>query len=524
MATVSLEEFPTLDKALQKAQKRELKEERQAFGPKRRPHKGFPAAFVPKPYTWKEEGLRFPGRTYRRPSTSARREHQKACANRPVDEIPEDFEEDVEDEDVDEEDLYWLLEKERMKTEVLQQELQQTKEELERTKKELKEAREIMGKTERHRMLMRRQESRKNMVLCYVKLIILLQTFADKFSKDIKVSGFGSGVRKMFEFLSTPVHETHEYGSPFIRDFDISIEASEINFKLVRNYLEALVVNSKGMVKGFPFVFADVSEVHTVANKVRNVSYQKFSMVMFDAKNNISFNVDVSAHQDYLGDDFNVNSLMIGQKGIFGCGENFMDILWDIFHMQAKPLFVDAGLKMVVEKIPRILKLQSSGYKCSIPVPKLEWHFCPITNDEEKSVCVSFSGCKCTKSRPVSINYVPTMVNKDGKVQCYYCRQRFDGFVSDEVRNFRVDLPENPFIFEDNRKEYEELRAKGFLQIQSAYKDAVFLDKKRVGLGDFEEILKWIRGEDVRKPKKRPETWGDLFNHIPYLGQWGFGS
>ncbi|MBW2986849.1 DUF2681 domain-containing protein, partial [Candidatus Woesearchaeota archaeon] len=346
-----------MDKGIQKAQKKELKEKRNAFGPKRRSHKGFPAAIVQKPYTWKEEGLRFPGRTYRRPSTSARREHQEACANRPVEEVPEDV---YEDED-EEEDLYWLLEKERRKNEVLQQELQQTKEELQQTKEELKGVRETLEKTGRDQMLMRRQENRKNMVLCYVKLIILLQTFADKFSKDIKVSGFGSGVRKMFEFLSTPVHEIHEYGSPFVRDFDISIEASEKNFKLVRDYLEALVVNSKGMVKGIPFVFADVSDVHTVTNKVRNVSYQKFSMVMFDAKNNISFNVDVSAHQNYLGDDFNVNSLMIGQKGIFGCRENFMDILWDIFHMQAKPLFVDAGLKMVVEKIPRILKLQSSG-------------------------------------------------------------------------------------------------------------------------------------------------------------------
>lgn len=519
--TIPMEDFPPLDKTTQKKLKQEEREARNAFGPKRRSHgkgrNGMPAAMVWKPYTWAEE-KKLPSHTFRRPQTKSQQEHREACAVRTAVYADEDWEE-VELEDYTAEEVAEKalkdLEDERLKNAELAKELEETKIELVRTQKELEELKE----TKTNMWLMKMQNHRKNLFLSYVKFIILLQTLASNFSSDISVRGFGSGVRKMFEFLATPMTQKEEYGSPFIRDFDICIKSSPEQFRLVRNYLEALIVNSKGMLKGFPFVFADITVVQELQNTVQQTKYLKFSMMMYDSSNKLAVKIDVSSYQEQLGDDFDVNSFVFGKKGIFTKGCDFFSTIWDVLHRQATPKFNVSELNVLVEKIPRILKLNSSGYKFTTPIPKLELQDCPIS--KEKSICISFSGCNCSQSRPINVNYLPDMLKLSGghhQIRCYYCRTMFEEYSADDVRNIRLEIPENPFIFPDMKSEYEKLRKNGLKNMTDFwFRDGVFLDGKKVGLRHFEEIQKWIRGET---PREAPDLSEAQSSNRPRLRRW----
>lgn len=524
--TVPMEDFPPLDKSTQKELKKSEREARNAFGPKRRSHgkgrNGMPAALVKKPYTWAEE-QKMPSHTFRRPQTKSQQEHREACASRAAVKVDEDWEEeDLEDYTAEEiaEKALKDLEVERQKNALLAKELEETKAALAKTQKEL----EKLEETKRNMGLMKMQNHRKNLFLCYVKFIILLQTLAGKFSSDISVRGFGSGVRKMFEFLATPMTQKEEFGSPFIRDFDICIKATPDQFRLVRDYLEALIVNSRGMLKGFPFVFADITPVEELENTVQQSKYQKFSMMLYDSSSKLAVKIDVSSYQEQLGDDFDVNGLVFGRKGIFAKGGDFFSTIWDVLHRQATPKFGNMGFNVLVEKVPRILKMKSSGYKFTKTVPKLEWKHCPIS--KEKAICISFGRCNCNQSRPINVNYLPDMVKLSGgvhQIRCYYCRGMFKEYETDEVRNFELKVPSNPFIFPDMKAEYEKLQKAGLKDMTSFwFRDGVSLEGKKVDLRHFQEIMKWIRGEtprkapDMRVPEQSaysppPGRWRDLF-------------
>ena len=99
----------------------------------------------------------------------------------------------------------------------------------------------------------------------------------------------------------------------------------------------------------------------------------------------------------------------------------------------------------------------------------------------------------------------------------------FKEYETDEVRNFELKAPSNPFIFPDMKAEYEKLQKEGLKDMNDFwFRDGVSLEGRKVGWRHFEEIMKWIRGEtprkapDMRVPEQsayspRPRRWSDLF-------------
>ena len=416
------------------------------------------------------------------------------------------------------------------------------------TSEKSKEAAHRSFKEELHRSngmkrLILRQEAKGETFRTFIKLHQVLSEISNVLFGDAEIVGCGSAVRTMFEWLADPVNKRDsQYGSPWLRDFDFKVKTTEQKFRMLRDYLEALVIQNLGVIEGWEYAFARVGEVSVKKNQVTGREFTYFVMLLHNKSIQRTIPVDVVLRTDEdapLADDFDVNSLAITSDGIVSTGiastgGAFMRAVGNILDRCATPLFppdpAQNNYPKLLSELPRYMKMMSSGYQiCGPSVPKLSWEEDAIMLIE-RALSVHLTGCRCTRPRPLSLEVLIRYVTNGLPTNCPFCRRRLTGYMVDMVAP--VDKEEtsvvkgNPFIFrmeqgqdaEYARRSQMELRT--YCDVAAERKmchpnaDAIMIGGKPVGWETMKMLYAAVRepqAEPVAEPVAEPAEPADEF-------------
>jgi hypothetical protein len=366
--------------------------------------------------------------------------------------------------------------------------------------------------------LILRQEAKGETFRTFFKLNQVLSEISDTLFGDVEIVGCGSAVRTMFEWLADPVNKRDsQYGSPWLRDFDFKVKTTDRKFRMLRDYLEALVIKNLGVIEGWEYAFAQVGEVSVKKNHVTGREFTYFVMLLHNKSIQRTIPVDVVLRTDEdapLADDFDVNSPVITSKGIVSTGGSFVDVVCAIMNRRATPLFPPDSSRnnyaKLISELPRYMKMRSSGYQiCGPSVPKLSWEEDAIMLSE-RALSVHLTGCRCTCPRALSLEVLIRYVTNGLPTNCHFCRGKLTKYVIAPVDKEETSVVKgNPFIFRMEQGQDAEYERRSQREM-STYRDvvaerkmchpnadAIMIDGKPVDWETMKMLYAAIRGEPV---------------------------
>lgn len=264
---------------------------------------------------------------------------------------------------------------------------------------------------------------------------ICKEIFAD--DESVCVVAYGSMLRKMFEFLTTPGHPSKFFE---VRDFDFKIQCSRSQFLLFVRAFASFIYTHEMKFPGTDFVIVGIEKpiVHrsVISRDNHVIERMKFIVSFFCQRTKkfykLDFSCDDGSNPDIL--DFDVNALVLDKKGIHA-KRNGRDFPWltvvrKIIDREAEWCMTDLWH---ISSIGRILKLSPFYRLFECPyICKTE--FCAILQESSKWALL-FSGCNCAdvsgQERTVEMSVQGLLgflemlkkQNQDiGNVQCPMCR------------------------------------------------------------------------------------------------------
>jgi hypothetical protein len=307
------------------------------------------------------------------------------------------------------------------------------------------------------------------------QIIKHLCNFQDCEDGDVEIEGCGSVLRKIFEmFTSTSAADISE-NTLTIPDLDYKIYGSKAEFEEFAAKVSLWITTNKLNIPGTHFMIGKMRRF-TSRKLMSNdgfSQYEKFTLEVIDSATKEIFMIDI---MNFDGStvfpcDFRVNSFSISPtQGIFvkdpspihrnPKNNDFLAVLRDISCRRTTCMTMrnewsndDFSINFLI----RCFKMHQAGYQIR-NAPILEVSECPIIGED--SLCVSLTGCNCSKHKDRNGNPIPLPVvlsissaigiYENGK-RCPNCRRQLSRFVClPEKSKQEVKDPFDFILFRNN--------------------------------------------------------------------------